>query len=302
MKVLITGATGFVGKVIVKKLLSQGDQVVVLSRSKEKAKSTLGQSAEYFEWRDTKNLPPLEAFNGVDGVINLMGEGIADKRWSDDQKIKIRESRIQGTSNLVAAISKLTQKPKVMVSTSAIGIYGDRGDEAVNENSSLAHDFLGSVCHDWEKAAIKVQDHGVRLVIIRTGVVLGKDGGALAKMLLPFKLGLGGPLGNGSQYMSWVHIEDLASMYIEGLKNDSMEGAFNGTAPSPVTNKEFTKVLGNALHRPAFLPAPKFAIKAAFGEMSTVILDGQKVLPEKLMKINFKFQYPNLEKALTDIV
>ena len=302
MKVLMTGATGFVGKVLVKKILAQGDEVVVLSRNKEKAKAVFGEKCQYGEWKDTNTLPPLEVFNGVEGVINLMGEGIADKRWSPEQKNKIRTSRLQGTTKLIEAISKLSQKPKVMVSTSAIGIYGSRGDEELTENSKTVHDFLGSLCTDWEKAASSVKDLGVRLVIIRTGVVLGKDGGALKKMLPPFKLGLGGPLGDGKQYMSWIHIDDLASMYIDGLKNPNLEGPFNGTAPHPLTNKEFTKVLGKTLHRPTFLPAPAFAIKAAFGEMSTVILDGQKVMPEKFLKHQFKFKYPDLEKALSDIV
>jgi uncharacterized protein (TIGR01777 family) len=300
MKVLVTGATGFVGKVVVRQLLEAGDQVVVLTRNIPKAALTLGSQCQYFQWVDTNELPDAEAFNGVDAVINLMGEGIADKKWTDEQKKIIYNSRINGTQRLVEVISKLTKKPSVFVSTSAVGIYGNRGPEEITEESSAGNDFLAHLCSEWEKEASKVKEYVQRLVFIRVGVVLGHGGGALSKMLLPFKMGLGGPLGSGNQYMSWIHIEDLAAMYIEALKNNSMSGVYNGTAPYPATNSEFTSSLGKVLKRPAFLPAPSFAVKAAFGEMSTILLEGQKVLPRKFKEINFRYRYPTLEMALKE--
>lgn len=300
MKVLVTGATGFVGKVVVRQLLEAGEQVVVLTRNIPKAALTLGSQCEYFQWADTNELPDVAAFKGVDAVINLMGEGIADKKWTDEQKKIIYNSRINGTQKLVEVISKLEKKPSVFVSTSAIGIYGNRGPEELTEESSTGSDFLAHLCTEWEKEASKVKEHVKRLILIRVGVVLGHNGGALKKMLLPFKLGLGGPLGSGNQYMSWIHVEDLAGMYVEAVKNESLNGIFNGTAPYPATNKEFTTTLGKTLKRPTVLPAPAFAIKAIFGEMSTVLLDGQKVLPKKFKDINYRYRYPTLEMALKE--
>lgn len=299
MKVLVTGATGFVGRVVVKQLLQAGDEVVVVTRNLPKAALTLGSQCKYFYWSEGDALP-IEAFEGVDGVVNLMGEGIADKPWTEEQKKKIYDSRIQGTKHIVEAIAKLDKKPAVLVSASAVGIYGNRGPEEINEASNLGNDFLAKVCIDWEKEASKAKPMVKRAAFIRTGVVLGRKGGALAKMLPIFKLGAGGPLGTGNQYMSWIHVEDLASMYVEALKNKSVDGVFNGTAPYPATNKEFTKALGKVLKRPTILPAPAFALKFVFGEMSTVLLDGQKVLPRKFKEVNFRYRYPTLEMALKE--
>jgi uncharacterized protein (TIGR01777 family) len=299
MKVVITGATGFVGQVIVKQLLEAGDEVVVLTRNVAKAAISLGSACKYFQWDDTASLPPTEAFEGADGVINLMGESIS-KRWDEEQKKRIYNSRINGTRRIVEVLEKLTKKPKVFVSTSAIGIYGSHGPEDLNENSALSDDFLGKVCKDWENEANKARNHGARVVIIRTGIVLGRHGGALEKMLPIFKMGAGGPVGSGNQYMSWIQIEDLAAMYIEALKNDSIKGAFNGTAPYPATNAEFSKILGKVLRRPAFMPAPAFALKLVFGEMSQLLLEGQKVLPAKFKEQHFRYRYPTLEMALKE--
>ncbi|MBA2406097.1 MAG: TIGR01777 family protein, partial [Bdellovibrionales bacterium] len=299
MKVVVTGATGFVGQVIVKQLLASGDEVVVLTRNVARAAITLGSSCKYFQWDDTNSLPPVEAFQGVDGIINLMGESIS-KRWDENQKKKIYNSRINGTRRLVEVLEKLPQRPKVFVSASAIGIYGNRGDEDINEESTVADDFLGKVCKDWENEANKARNFGARVVIIRTGVVLGRGGGALEKMLPVFKMGVGGPLGSGKQYLSWIHIEDLASMYLEALKNNSIKAVLNGTAPYPATNAYFSKMMGKVLRRPAFLPTPAFAMKIAFGEMSQIILEGQKVLPVKFKEMNFRYRYPTLEMALKE--
>lgn len=301
MKVVITGATGFVGQVIVKQLLSAGDEVIVLTRNVARAALILGSSCRYYQWDESDALPPIEAMEGADGMINLMGESIS-KRWDEQQKKKIYNSRIQGTHKLVEGLEKLKVRPKVFVSTSAIGIYGNRGPEEINESSSLADDFLGKVCKDWENEANKARNFGARVAIIRVGIVLGPKGGALEKMLPVFKLGGGGPLGSGNQYMSWIHIEDLAAMYVEALKNEQIKGVLNGTSPYPATNSEFTKVLGHVLRRPAFLPAPSFAIKIAFGEMSQILLEGQKVLPVKFKESKFKFRYPTLEMALKETI
>jgi uncharacterized protein (TIGR01777 family) len=302
MRVLITGATGFVGRVIVRQLIEAGDEVVVLTRHIPGAALILGSKCRFYQWNSQKELPPVEAFEGVDAVMNLMGEGIAEKRWSDEQKKKIYNTRIDGTHSLVEAMKELGAKsPKTLVSTSAIGIYGPRGDEEVTETESSANDFLAHVCKDWEREAHRAEALGVRVAIMRVGVVLGRGGGALAKMLPVFKMGAGGPLGSGKQWMSWVHIEDLAAMYIRAAKEASFRGVYNATAPYPATNAEFTKVLGKVLKRPAFAPAPAFVMQAVFGEMSTVLLDGQRVMPKRFHdEVHFHYRYPTLEMALKE--
>lgn len=302
MKILVTGATGLVGKRIVKQLLKQDHQVHVLTRNMAKGLVELGKHCQFFLWEDTSVMPPVEAFQGVEGIINLMGEGIADKKWSKTQKEKIYESRITSTRRIIERLKELPHKPHVLISTSAVGIYGNRGDEEINETSRLGSqdDFLTDVCMNWEKEALAAQDLGMRVAIIRTGVVLAQDGGALKKMLPIFKLGGGGPVGFGKQYMSWIQVEDIASMYVFALTHDNVEGIYNGTAPTPATSKDFAKTLGKVLHRPAFAPAPSFMLKLVFGEMSQVLLDGQKVIPQNFMKAGFRFKYPNLEMALTE--
>lgn len=300
MKTLVTGATGFIGKVIVRKLEEKGHEVVVLTRNVPKAALMLGPRCKYFQWTDQYSLPPAEAFEGVEGIINLMGESIGEKKWTEEQKRKIVESRVDGTARLLEAVSKLSVRPKVLVSTSAIGIYGNRGPEDLDENSAPGTGFLSDLCRQWEDAANRAQKFGMRVVIIRVGVVLGKGGGALSKMVPLFKLGLGGRLGGGHQYMSWIHIEDLASMFVLALTDASMSGPFNGTAPYPATNNDFTKVLGKVLRRPTFLPAPEKAIRFLLGEMATIVLEGQKVLPKKFKEKKFNYRYPTLEMTLKE--
>lgn len=302
MRVLVTGASGFVGQRVVKELLRAGDEVVVLTRNVPKAILHLGSKCRYFSWNDTTTPAPVEAFDGVDAVINLMGENIAEKKWTEVEKKKIYDSRILGTRNLIETIKSLSKKPKVFVSASAVGIYGNRGNEEITEDATYGSDFLANLCKDWELEATKAKYEGLRTVLLRTGVVIGKNGGALKKMLLPFKMGAGGPLGSGKQYMSWIHVDDLANMYVEAVKNSTLEGPCNGTAPNPATNKDFSKQLGKTLHRPAFAPVPGFALKMAFGEMSKVLLEGQKVLPKKFRERKFRFRYPTLEMALKESV
>jgi uncharacterized protein (TIGR01777 family) len=262
----------------------------------------LGAQCKYVLWPDTNELPPAEAFVGVDAVINLMGENIGEKKWDEAQKKKIYDSRINGTRNLVEAMKALPKKPRVLVNASAVGIYGSHGDEALDENASSGNDFLATVCKDWEAEAMKAKDLGVRVVLLRTGVVFGKNGGSLKKMLPIFKLGLGGKVGTGKQYMSWIAVDDLAGMYVAAVEDNTMNGAFNAVSPYAVTNAEFSKTLGKCLGRPAVLPAPAFAIKTALGEMSTIILDGAKVVPAKFKAKNFQFRSAALEKTLKESV
>lgn len=300
MKVLVTGATGFVGQRVVKQLIASGDEVVVLTRNVAKGALNLGSKCKFYNWNDTTTLPPMEAFDGVEGVINLIGEGIADKRWDEEQKKKLHDSRIISTERLIDAIKAMPKKPRVLVSASGVGIYGNRGDEEITEESSVANDFLANLCKEWEAAAFKAKELGLRVAVIRTGVALGKGGGALKKMLPIFKLGAGGPVGSGKQYMSWIHVEDLAQMYVDTLKTPAIDGVLNGTAPYPATSKEFAKTLGKMVNRPAFAPVPGFALKMVFGEMSAVLLEGQKVLPKKFKSYKFRYRYPTLEMALKD--
>ncbi len=300
MKILVTGATGFVGRAVVKELLDQNHDVVVLTRNIAKAALTLGSKCRYFQWADNSTKAPMEAFEGVHGVINLMGEGIADKPWDDAQKKKIYSSRIEGTARLVEAMAAMPKKPAVLVSASAIGIYGDRGSEELSENSNLGDGFLARICKDWEKETNRAKDLGVRVVIIRTGVVIGKNGGALKKMLPIFKLGLGGKLATGHQYMSWIHLQDLARMYVEAIKEPALTGVFNGVSPYPATNEEFTKVLGSALSRKTFFPVPAFALNLVFGEMSSVLLESQRVLPAHFKQAKFHYHYPTLAMTLKE--
>lgn len=300
MKVLVTGGTGFVGQRVVEKLLDHGHEVVISTRSVPRAILTCGPRCQYVLWGDTKSPAPAEAFTGVDAIIHLMGENIGEKRWDEEQKKKIYDSRITGTRMLLEGMRDLSEKPKVLVSASAIGIYGARGDENLHEDASKGEDFLAKVCKNWEEEALKARDQGLRVVLLRTGVVLGKDGGALKKMLPIFRLGLGGKLGSGEQFMSWIHVDDLAEMYVRAVEDESLFGAFNAVAPHPVTNAEFTRELGRVLHRPTILPAPAFALKTALGEMSTIVLDGQKVIPKKFEESNFQYRMSSLPEALRE--
>ncbi len=300
MKVLVTGATGFVGTKLVNELFRDGHEINILSRNATSAKNKFSVPVNTFDWK-TEELPSSEAFAGVEAIVNLAGEGIANKRWSETQKKKIYDSRIVGTTNLLKGMQKSGVKPKVVVSASAIGFYGDRGNDVLQENAAKGTGFLSDVCADWEKVAIE-NTSGVRLVNLRIGVVLGSQGGMLQKLLPLFKLGLGGPVGNGNQWMSWVHVDDLISLIKFSLKTNEVAGPVNAVAPNPATNKEFTKAMGTALSRPAVLPAPAFGIKLAMGELSALVLDSQKVSSEKAEKLGFKFEYPTIDKALNEIV
>jgi uncharacterized protein (TIGR01777 family) len=302
MKILITGATGFVGSKLAQKLLTAGHELNILTRNKEHVPAIFRDNkVTCFEWPDTSTLPPIDCINGINGVINLMGENIAAKRWSDDQKRKLHDSRVQSTINLTTILNQNLSAPlDFFISASAVGIYPVNLADTLNEDSKPGHNFLANLCKEWEGAAYTLHKTK-RTVVIRTSVVLEKSGGALAKMLPPFKMGLGGPIGDGNQYMSWIHLDDLVNLYAQAATDPNISGIYNAAAPHPVNNFDFTKALGHALHKPTLIPVPAMALKLAFGEMSTVILDSQKVVSTRLPETRYNFQYETIQSALNQI-
>jgi uncharacterized protein len=301
MKVLVTGASGRIGKALCDELLRRGDEVVGLTRGPEKAAQAQPQ-VTWHAWEPTLERPAEAAFEGVEGVVNLVGEKI-NQRWTDDAKRKIMDSRKVATHNLVGTIEALATKPKVLVSQSAVGYYGNRGDEEVDESSTPGDSFDAQVCVEWEKAAREVEPTGVRLAIVRTGQVMETGGGILGELLIPFKLGLGGPLAGGKQWVPWIHLSDEVGILAWALDTDSVSGVVNGSAPNPVTNKEWSKSLGKALGRPAILPIPGFAVEVKFGrEFGKIAQGGQKVLPKRTEELGYAFKYPEIDAALRDLV
>lgn len=301
MKILLTGATGFIGGHLAKSLARDGHELVILSRHPDGVGEKLNVPVKAFKWESY--LPvPAEALTGVNAVIHLAGEGIAEKRWTEEQKKKILETRVEGTRHLVRAIAAMPgKKPEVVVGASAIGFYGDRGDEVLTEGSAPGTGFLADVCRTWEAELKPLEKENVRTVSVRIGIVLGLEGGALKKMLPIFKTGLAGPVGSGKQWMSWIHVADLVSLFKHAVTRADVKGVVNGVAPTPVTNAEFSKVLGHVLHRPAVLPAPGFALRLAMGELAVLVLGSQKVIPENTRKAGFSWAFPELEPALEDI-
>jgi hypothetical protein len=301
MKVLVTGASGRIGKALCDELLKRGDEVVGLTRSPEKSRAAAPR-IDWQAWAPTLERPDAAAFDGVDGVVNLVGERI-DQRWTEAAKRKIMDSRKVATHNLVGTIEGLATKPKVMVSQSAVGYYGDRGDEVLDETSAPGDTFDASVCVEWERSAHEVEAAGVRLVIVRTGQVMETGGGLLGELLLPFKLGLGGPLAGGRQWVPWIHLSDEVGILAWALDTEGVSGVVNGAAPNPVTNKDWSKALGRALGRPAFLPIPGIAVELKFGkEFGKVAQGGQRVLPRRTEELGYAFKYPEIDGALRDLV
>ncbi|MGP9633899.1 TIGR01777 family oxidoreductase [Halomonas sp. AOP43-A1-21] len=300
MRVVVTGGSGFVGQRLCEKLLSNGHLVQVVSRHPRKASGKLPDECDI---RDSAlgfiDTPP-------DAIINLAGEPIAAKRWSEAQKAKLVQSRIKATHQLVTLCEQLQANgqpvPKVMISGSAMGYYGDQGSRMVTEETPPHDEFAHQLCVKWEAAAKPVEALGVRLAILRTGLVLDAGGGALQKMLPPFKLGLGGRFGSGEQYMPWIHREDLVDAIVFLLEKEGLNGAFNGSAPHPATNAEFSKTLAKRLNRPAIFPVPAVVLKAGLGEMSRLLLTGADMRPARLIEAGFEFQYPTLDKALAEIL
>ena len=299
MPALVTGATGFVGK----KLLSRLDHPVVLSRDVSAARARLGSGVRVFAWDPLREPAPPDALADVDVVFHLAGESVADGRWTAAKKTRIRDSRVLGTRHLTDTIRRLTRRPQVLVAASAIGYYGDRGDEILDETAPPGRDFLSEVCAAWERESQAAAEAGVRVVNVRLGFVLGKDGGALPRMLTPFRLGLGSPLGSGRQWMSWIHVDDVVGLLLLAAQHPDLQGPLNATAPHPATNREFTKALGRAAGRPTLLPAvPAVALRLALGEFASMLLASQRVLPRRAQAASYKFAHPHLDEALQSLV
>jgi hypothetical protein len=324
MRIAVTGATGLIGSRLVGVLRARGDEVTVLSRDPERARARLEQvtaasgsagsgaavpanaaasgTLQACAWDPLREAAPVAALEGRDAVVHLAGENIA-QRWSAQAKRAIRESRVRGTQNLLAGIQALPAapaggRPSALVSSSAIGYYGARGEEPIDEEAPAGSDFLAQICREWEQQAAAAADLGLREVRVRTGVVLDREGGALAKMLPPFRLGIGGPVAGGRQYVSWVHPDDLVGIFCAALADPRWSGAVNATAPEPVTNRELSAALGRALHRPALLPVPGFALQVLYGEMAQVVTTGARVLPARPLVLGYEFRYPGVDAAL----
>ena len=300
-RVLVTGASGFLGSRLSDALLARGDEVVGLSRDPERARGS-NPTVRWHGWNATAERPPGAAFEGVDAVINLIGEPI-DQRWTAEAKQRIRDSRERATKNLVDALSAADPRPPKLVSQSAVGYYGDRSDAIVDESTPAGSSFDAAVCVAWEAAARAGEDIGMRVAVVRTGLPLDARAGLLKQLLPPFRLGLGGPIAGGRQYMPWIHVDDWARLALWVLDGDNRAGAYNGTAPNPATNAELSKTLGRVLGRPAVMPIPKLAMKVRFGgELGEVVAGGQRAVPRRALDDGFEFAYPDLEPALRDLL
>ena len=297
MRALVTGATGFIGR----HLLAQIAEPVVLTRRPERF-AALRPGVEVHGWNPLADRPPVAAFRGVEAVFHLAGEPVAEGRWTAAKKERIRESRRVGTANLVQGLREAAERPPVLVSASAVGIYGDRGDETLDESSPPADDFLAQVCRQWEEGSAGARELGLRVVNPRIGIVLGRDGGALAKMLMPFKLGAGGRLASGRQWMPWVHIDDLVGLLLHAARQTELNGPMNAVGPQPVTNRDFTRALARTLHRPALFPMPGPMLKLAFGQFAEVLLASQRVLPRVAQASGYRFQFAELSAALENLL
>jgi len=301
VRVIITGATGLIGSALVRSLLADGHTVTRLGRGGAKGSASPGVADA--RWDPEKAVVPAEALEGHDAAVHLAGEPIAEGRWTDEKKRRIRESRVKGTRLFSETLAGLKQKPRVLVSASAVGFYGDRGAEVLVEESAPGGDFLSVVCQEWEAAARPAAEAGIRLAHPRIGVVLDAEGGALPKMLTPFKLGVGGRLGDGRQYMSWITLADVVSVIRRLVEDEGLSGPFNAVSPNPVTNEEFTKALGRVLGRPTVFAVPRFALRLAFGETAdAVLLVSQRAEPSRLKQTDFRFADPELEAALRRIL
>jgi uncharacterized protein len=303
VRVMVTGASGLLGRAVSDALLVRGIEVVGLTRDPERVRRT-NPRVSWYQWQPSDEPVPLEAFEGVESVINLIGEPI-NQRLTRKAKQRIRESRVTATQNLVAAIAELDQarRPGTLVSQSAVGYYGDRGEAIVDESGQHGDDFLSEVCVDWEGAAREAEELGLRVAIIRSAPVLTREGGLLKQLLLPFKLGLGGPMAGGDQYMPWIHIDDEVGILLWALANPEVTGVINAASPRPATNREFSRTLGEVLKRPSFLPAPKLAVAALRGrELAEIVSGGQRVIPRRALDLGYPFRYANLKPALQSLL
>lgn len=301
MRVLITGATGAIGSVLADTLLARGDEVVGLTRDPSKARPK-NPTVSWHAWQATTERPPAEALENVDAVVNLIGEEI-NQRLTDSAKRRIRESRVTASHNLLQGIESASSTPKVFIGASAIGYYGDRGEAVLDEESTPGEGFMADIPVEWEAEQRAAEKMGMRLVLIRTGLVLADDSGLLKQLLPPFKMGVGGPLGSGDQYMSWIHMDDEIGLIRWALDDDRVSGVINATAPNPVTNKEFSKSLGKALGRPALFPTPKAAVALLRGsELADLVTGSARVIPRRAQDLGYEFQYPELDPALRNLL
>lgn len=299
MKVTVTGATGRIGSTLVARLRERGDEVTVLSRNPARATERLGVPATAWDLR--AGAAPAEALAGRDAVVHLAGEDIG-QRWSERVKHEIHASREQGTRHLVDGLRAADPRPRLLVSSSGSGYYGPRGDERVDESEPPGDDFVAQVCVAWEREAQRAEELGVRVVRMRTGPVLDREGGALAKMLPPFRLGVGGPVAGGDQYLPWIHLDDIVGLYLTALDSGDFAGALNASAPEPATNRAFSQALGRALHRPAFVPVPTLALRLLYGEMAQIVTEGVRMIPGRAGELGYAFAHPDLDEALRSAV
>jgi len=301
MRILITGATGFVGQRLVQRLLNDKHEINVLTRDSNKSKKIFNQpNIHHFEWKNINELPPIDAFNQIDGIIHLMGENIGDSRWSSQQKNRLYNSRVKSTQKINEVISKNQIGLEFFISGSAIGIYGSDKSQIFTEKSNSANDFLAKLCQDWEAEALK-NNLAKRIVILRTSLVLDKNGGALKKMLPPFQLNLGGVLGDGKQYMSFIHLDDLCDLIVKIINSPNFHGPINAVSNAPITNKEFTQSLGKSINRYTPFPVPSFVLKLALGEMSQILLDSQRVKSERFEELNFNPKHKSADDIFRNI-
>jgi uncharacterized protein (TIGR01777 family) len=297
MRVTLTGASGLIGTKLVRALIARGDDVTVLSRDPARTSEALGVAAE--AWQPTDEPAPAAALQGRDAIVHLAGERV-DQRWSETARRAILASREAGTRNLVDGLRGAEPRPGVLVSSSAVGYYGPHGDEVLDESAGAGDDFLGHVCAAWEREAERAEELGLRVVRVRTGVVLDRRGGALARMLTPFRAGVGGPVAGGEQYMPWIHADDLVGIYLAAIDGEQWSGPMNATAPEPVTNRKFSRALGHALHRPAVLPIPGAALRLLYGDMAEIVTEGQRAVPRRPLELGYRFAHPDLDEALRD--
>ena len=301
-RIVMTGATGLIGTRVVRALHRRGDSVTVLTRNPKRATERLPEGVAALKWMTEDEDDWTAAVDGADALIHLAGESIAEERWTDEYKKRIYDSRIATANRLIDAVEKAATRPQVLVSVSAVGYYGDSGDSEVDENTDPGNDFLAALCTDWEAAVHRAGQYGMRVVTPRLGLVLADDGGVLEKLLTPFKMFAGGPVGNGEQWFPWVHIEDVVGIILHSLDNDSVEGALNAVSPGLIRNREFAVALGDALNRPARFSVPAFVIKLAMGELGETLLGGQRAIPRRTIESGYEFSYQTIESALTDLV
>ncbi|GAB6171056.1 TIGR01777 family oxidoreductase [Paradesulfitobacterium aromaticivorans] len=301
MKVAIFGGSGFIGRNFAQELAVNGYQVCVVTRNERKADADDDNKAQKISWHYPEPLAASEELRDADIIVNLAGESIGSRRWTSSVKQEILDSRVNITKAIVSAINDGQLQPQVLINASAVGYYGPCGDAEINENTTAGEDFLAQVCQTWENEAYKVRNSGTRVATLRTGLVLGTEG-ALNKMLLPFKLYLGGPLGSGKQWFSWIHIKDLTRLIKYIIEHQELSGPVNATAPEPVSMKTFCSTLGEVLERPSWLPVPEFALKAVLGQMSEMLLHGQRAIPQKVLNAGFEFRFPGLKLALEDVL